>query len=283
MNVTTKTTEELCPFDDSIAGVFDGSYEANAPKGKTAVLYRKEVKRRLMKESIDETKTHIIDQYLEKDSANGHRKIKELSHRELCKILKAAEHVGKTKDGKVRCQAITADGTRCERASSQYSSYDLTTKNYSGSIPSFLKRKLTTRQYLKLKAFSHSNACCFYCWQHSALVIAELGTWSSNWLYYTTHPLDILRIFFEDVEMSGRTLKLGRRKTVEEIVKGTITEYGTSQGAASLVKWGLVLLVFSYDSIKPYITKFISEVELEKITTTSAKVLLKGDESTVVN
>jgi hypothetical protein len=194
---------------------------------------------------------------------------------------------GKNCNGEVCCQAITEDGTRCKRQANKFLTIDVTEKQLVPSIPQFLRKRIGPRKMEQLKLMGFANSCCFYCWQHAAMYAIEGGTYVSNLAYYTSHPEDLLRIFFKDVNIKKfagvitYSVMVKNMKSPEQIVKDMYKTYGTTQGTLSSYYWAVFITVFLYDTIKPHVIKYLSGAHLqktkvfEKMTETAASALIK--------
>ena len=191
-----------------------------------------------------------------------------LSYREYCKLFQANLLKKKECGGKICCQAITEDGTRCKRPASEYTSVDLTERNILPTIPDFLKQKLGYSKVVKLRLLGFASSCCFYCRQHAAMFLADKLTYASNLSYYTTHIEDILNVFFDNVKpkkiggvATYNFYTLGNLRSLDEIVTHTLVlrnqSVGVGQGLFDWVWWGFYFIVFFYNSIKPHIMKRI--------------------------
>jgi len=191
---------------------------------------------------------------------------KGFSYRQYCKLLESYIFKSKKCDDKVCCQAITESGKRCSRASSKFVTIDITEVQITPSIPQFLKTRLGAKKIEALKLLGFANSCCFYCWQHASMFASEKITWSTNLVYYTTHPEDLLSIFFDNVvpvKFFGTvtyTLKsLGELRTPDEIIKYMYKTHATANhGPLSSVYWGIFITAFMYDKIKAVIMSFLS-------------------------
>jgi len=232
-------------------------------------------------------------------------KRKSFSYRQYCKLFESYIFKSKKCNGQVCCQAITEDGKRCKRPASRFSTLDITETQILSlegereerwhpatgarmNIPGFIREKLGTKKFEKLKLLGFANTCCFYCWQHAAMFVGEKVTWATNILYYTTHPEDIFSIFYDDVKVSkflGTVTfyvdRLGELRTPNEIIKHMFRTYGITHGSFSTTYWAVFGMVFMYDTLKQKPVKYLSgspeEVEstIEEMSETAADVLLE--------
>jgi len=213
---------------------------------------------------------------------------KSFSYRQYCRLFESYLFKSKKCGGSICCQAITEDGTRCRRAASRFSTMDLTETQILPRIPEFVKVRLGAKKIQELKLIGFSNSCCFYCWQHAAMFIGEKVTWATNLLYYSTHPEDILTIFFDDVKprkLFGTVTyfidSFGEARNVDEIIKWMFKTYGITHGAFNTVYWGIFGMVFMYDTLKPILLRYLSGTDAEKTQTieemseTASNVLLQ--------
>lgn len=217
-----------------------------------------------------------------------------LSYRQYCKVFdthlfKYQKRCGK--DGGICCQAITEDGTRCTRAASKFTSVDLTERKLVPTLPRWLRERLGVRKSEALKLMGYANACCFYCWQHAAIYVANLSTFVSNPAYYLTHPEDVLRVFFEKVEVRKLVglltyrVHVEKMRSVDEILKFIAKTSADTQGAFATYYWAVYTLVFLYDKIKPVLIKTLArgddkakaaaEKRIQAITERASLVFLK--------
>ncbi len=218
-----------------------------------------------------------------------------LSYREYCKLFEANVFKEKKCGGSICCQAITEDGERCKRPASKYASIDITEKRILPTIPSFIVSRLGYKKANDLKLAGFATTCCFYCYQHAAMFLAEKLTYVSNAAYYTTHMEDLLQIFFNDVKpkkvggvATYSFYSIGNLKSLSEILKSMAVvrnqSVGVGQGLYDWTWWGMYLIVFFYDTFKALIMKYIkgslSEKELvaDDVALLSAGVLLKSHE-----
>lgn len=213
----------------------------------------------------------------------------QLSQEEYCKIFKAYIFKKEKCSGKVCCQAITEEGTRCSRPASELFTVDLTERSLSPELPDFLHKHLTEKQIKELKLSGFAITCCFYCWQHAAMYGAEMLTWYSNITYYLTHPEDILDIFFENVVVrkpymfipSTYKYEVSKLRSPDEIIKRMFVLAATIAGKMTLFYWVIMAMVWLYDTLKPVLEKKIygkiSEIEskIQKMTVAAAKTLIK--------
>lgn len=213
---------------------------------------------------------------------------KSLSYKEYCKLFRNLENLKKgCEGGGICCQAVTENGKRCKRAATKFTSIDLSRKSILPKIPSFIKKKLGAKKLAKLNLVSFANNCCFYCWQHAALFIGEQLTSLTNLTYYSTHPEDILDIFYDNVKpkkygvVTYSFAELGRKRSADEIIRNGTSTYSASSSKLSKHFWIPFIMVTMYDQIKPYLLKVLKgsaaekEKEAERIAILSAKVLLK--------
>ena len=220
---------------------------------------------------------------IDKSSQGG----KNLSYRQYCKLFESMKFRGKccpqgldkcdkSEQGPC-CQAVTEDGTRCERKASRITAYDLTQKqfNIKGKIPAFLKKKLGVRKVEKLQLAGMGIKCCFLCWQHAAIYTAELLTWSSNVLYYSSHPEDLLGIFYRQVavqkflKLFTYDFKVSELKSVNDIVDAAFKTKATMAGklsAYSFTYWGIVFAFYAYDKLVEMLKKHMGDAKLAENT-----------------
>lgn len=208
---------------------------------------------------------------------------KSFSYRQYCKLFSSYMFKREKVGGRPRCQAINHDGERCLRPAAKFLTVDLTEVQVLPKIPGFLRRKLGTKKVEKLKLIGFANTCCFYCWQHTAMYAAEGSTFTSNLAYYTTHPEDILGIFFEDVEVKkvARLLtykvKVSKLRSADEIIKRFYSTKAAMKGALSRYYWGVFFIVYMYDSLKRYLSGWMTEKQMQKMVERGAEVLLKAN------
>jgi len=215
-----------------------------------------------------------------------------LSYREYCKLFEANLLKKKECGGKICCQAITEDGTRCKRPASEYTSIDLTEKNILPSIPDFLKEKLGYSKVVKLRLLGFATSCCFYCRQHAAMFLADKLTYASNLSYYTTHIEDVLNVFFDNVKpkkiggvATYNFYTLGDLRSLDEIITRVLVlrnqSVGVGQGLFDWIWWGFYFIVFFYNSLKPHIVERIEgnavlkELVSEDVAVLAAAALLE--------
>jgi len=189
--------------------------------------------------------------------------------------------------GKICCQAITEDGTRCKRLASEYTTIDFTEKNILPHIPDIIKKNINAAMLEELKLIGFARSCCFYCTQHAKIFIAEKLTWTHNLMYYTTHVEDLLSIFFDQVKpkkvygITYGVYTLGNLRSVDEIIKFTFSTHAITTGAFNYYYWGIRLIVFFYDYIKKYALDYFDGSKTEKenafnnVAITASKVLIK--------
>jgi hypothetical protein len=208
------------------------------------------------------------------------------SYRAYCKIFESFLFKNKSCGDHVCCQAITENGTRCKRPASNFSTIDFTGKQILPTIPEFIKKRFSAKKLQELKVIGFANTCCFYCWQHAAMFVAEKITWSTNISYYSTHPEDILSIFYDDVKpvkfigtVTYNFKEIGELRDVDEIIKNIYKLKGTIEGAFSSTYWIIFAMVFMYDTLKPILLKFTDDINaIEDISITAANVLLEINE-----
>jgi|SRR5579862_633043 len=218
---------------------------------------------------------------------------KDFSYRQYCKIFDTFQFKNKKCNGKICCQAITENETQCTRSASNFTSIDITGMNLLPKLPEVIKNNMGIKDVEKLKLLGFANSCCFYCYQHAAMFIAEKITWSHNLPYYFTHFEDLASIFFDNVKpkkISGVLTynfhTIGDIRTVDEIIKRLFLTHTISMGVVTGIKntinydfyWiGIKFIVFFYDKIKPYIVKYFKEDKnkaADLILLRSAKILL---------
>lgn len=206
------------------------------------------------------------------------------SYRQYCKLYDSYKFKNKGCDGRVCCQAITADGSRCTRAATKFVTIDITEKDLTPSIPTFLKSKIGYAKVEELKLIGFANSCCFYCWQHATSYILEKSTYATNLLYYSTHPEDILKIFFEDVKIKKyggvipyKIESVSGLRNVSEIIRMMYKTSGDMEGALSSYYWIVFLMVFAYDTLRDTIlaSSNLKEKDVKEMTVRSAEVLLQ--------
>lgn len=212
------------------------------------------------------------------------------SYRQYCKLFESYSFKNKKCDDKVCCQAITEEGQRCSRSASRFATVDLTESQLTPKIPLFIKRRLGVKKVEELKLIGFGNTCCFYCWQHASMYMAEGLTYLTNLSYYLTHPEDILIIFFEKVDISKflriitYRIDVDQLRTPDEIIKNAYKLSADLTGKFSLYYWGIFMLTFMYDTIKPHILKILGGSEKEKtqlvkdMAEVAAETLLKMNE-----
>jgi len=197
-----------------------------------------------------------------------------MSYREYCKLFRNLKTIQKKCNGKICCQAITEDGKRCKRSASKFFSVDLTRKKLITKVPDFVKKSIGAKKVAELKLLGFANNCCFYCWQHAGIFVGDKLTYISNFSYYSTHPEDILSVFFDNVQpkklgfITYSFKELGNIRTPEDIVHEFLGTYSSSQEKTSKGFWIPFIMVMLYDQIKPYIIKIIkgSVAQKEKLT-----------------
>lgn len=207
---------------------------------------------------------------------------KTLSYRQYCKLFSGYLHKKKECMGEVCCQAITADGDRCKRPANRFVSIDLTEKQLVPKIPKILKDKLGVKLVEELKLIGFANTCCFYCWQHAAMYLVEGATYTSNLAYYLSHPEDVLKIFFENVKVKKAarlitySVEVSHLRSVSEIIKYMYKTSADMEGVLSSYYWGVFLMVYAYDKMKPRLEKIIQSKYsnvVDKIAINAAKTL----------
>ena len=217
-----------------------------------------------------------------------HTRRSTFSYRQYCKLFESYIFKSKKCDGEVCCQAITEEGNRCRRPASRFSSMDLTETQVLPTIPNFIQDKLGTKKVEELKLIGFANTCCFYCWQHAAMFVGEKVTWATNLLYYSTHPEDILSIFYDDVKAQkflGTVTyyigSLGKLRSFDEVIKYMFKTYGITHGAFNTTYWAIFGMVFMYDTLKPILLRYLhgsgkeKNKVLEEMSETATKVLLE--------
>lgn len=225
------------------------------------------IKSNITVENYDKLR-ELIDELDIKSLKNSHN----LSYRQYCKIFES--HVFRTDnkcDGEICCQALTENGKRCKRASNKFTTIDVTEKHLTPTIPQFIKNKIGVKKVEELKLIGFANSCCFYCWQHAAMFVSEKSTWATNFAYYSTHPEDIISIFFDDVKptkffgtITYNVNSLGKLRSPDEIVKYMYKTYAATKGVTSGVYWGIFVMVYMYDTMKPILSSFISGSKEQK-------------------
>ncbi len=218
-------------------------------------------------------------------------KSKSFSYRQYCKLFESYLFKKKKCGGEICCQALTAEGVRCSRPASKFLTIDLTeVQALPTKIPLFIKRRMGAKKVEELKLIGFANTCCFYCWQHAAQYATEGATYASNFAYYTTHPEDLLKIFFENVTtkkilgLITYFVSVNNIRTPDEIIKYIYKTSGTMEGMLSSYYWGIFITVFMYDTIKPYIVRLLPGSEeqkedvVEKMANSAAQALLISNE-----
>lgn len=209
---------------------------------------------------------------------------KSFSYRQYCKLYDSYTFKNKKCNDKVCCQAITADGSRCTRAATKFVTVDLTEKDLTPNIPTFLKKKIGYQRVEELKMIGFANSCCFYCWQHASAFVLEKSTYATNLLYYSTHPEDILKIFFEDVSIKKyggvipyKIERVSGMRNVSEIIRMMYKTSGDMEGALSSYYWVVFLMVFAYDNLRDVIisSSNLKEKDVKEMAVKSADVLLQ--------
>ncbi len=201
------------------------------------------------------------------DIVGGDRK--KLSYREYCKVFESKVFKEKKCNGHICCQAITEDGNRCTRPASKYASIDLTERYILPSIPEFVKAKIGYKKSNELKLVGFATTCCFYCYQHAAIFLADKLTYTSNLSYYITHIEDLVQVFFDNVnpkKVSGIVTynfnTLGNLRSLTDILSHLAImrnqSLGIGNGLYDWLWWGIYIIVFFYDKMKPYMLKYIS-------------------------
>jgi len=193
---------------------------------------------------------------------------KSYSYRQYCKIVEAYIFKRKKCGDYVCCQAITEDGTRCKRRSSIFTSIDITNNFQTIRIPETIRHKLFKslgpEKVLDLELLAFANSCCFFCWQHAAIYAIEGSTYLNNLAYYSTHPENLFDIFFKEVKVwkLSRLLTyyvtVSKPRTRDEIIKRFYKTTADMQGKFSLYYWGVYIMVFGYDQIKPVLLKYLN-------------------------
>jgi len=225
-------------------------------------------------------------------------KEKDFSYRQYCKLFDAYVTKERSCGGKICCQAITEDGKKCKRPASDYASVDLTEMDISPSIPSIVKQNMNAKKLEELKLMGFAQSCCFYCSQHAALYLTDKLTLAHNLPYYLSHMDQLIGIFFHDVKakkaFGGITYSIhqvGKLKTPDEVIKQMFAIQADMQGPLSIsqmgLNWyyfGIKMMVYFYDTIKPYIIKVLEGTKEEKevvsdtLVLVAAQVLLEMEE-----
>jgi hypothetical protein len=216
---------------------------------------------------------------------------KSYSYRQYCKIIESFIFKQKRCGGDVCCQAITEDGTRCKRGSSIFTSIDITAFDKAIRIPKkirpMLLKSLGPEKVLDLELMTFANSCCFLCWQHAAIYAIEGSTYLSNLAYYSTHPEALFSIFFKEVKVRKVSrlltyyITVSKPRTRDEIIKLFYKTTADMRGLFSLYYWGIYIMVFGYDQIKPILLKYLDlDIEKEKMlidfmTIQAAKTLIE--------
>jgi len=211
-------------------------------------------------------------------------KRKNLSYRQYCKLFDGYLHKEAKCNGRVCCQALTNDGTRCKRPANNFVSIDLTEKQLVPKIPLFLQKKLGAKKVEKLKLLGFSNNCCFYCWQHAAMYIVEGATYTSNLAYYLSHPESILTIFFKNVKtrkifnIITYSIEVSQMRNPHEIIKYMYKTSADMEGVLSSYYWAIFLMIFAYDKIEPRLRSIIQSKRpniIENMSITAANTLIE--------
>jgi hypothetical protein len=130
-------------------------------------------------------------------------------------------------------------------------------------------QSLGPEKVLDLELMAFANSCCFFCWQHAAMYAIEGSTYLSNLAYYSTHPEDLFSIFFKEVKVWKVAKLLTYYVTVseprsrDEIIKRFYKTTADMTGKFSLYYWGIYIMVFGYDQIKPILLKYLN-VDMER-------------------
>lgn len=218
---------------------------------------------------------------------------KKLSYREYCKVFESNVFKEKKCNGHICCQAMTEDGSRCTRPASKYASVDLTENHILPTVPEFVKTKIGYKKANDLKLAGFATTCCFYCYQHAAMFLAEKLTYVSNLTYYTTHVEDLIQIFFDNVKpnkvggvLTYNFYTLGNIRSPSDILKHLVVvrnQYvGVGKGLYDWLWWGMYIIVFFYDKMKPRMLEYINgeniiekEMIVDDIALLSACVLIE--------
>jgi len=263
-------------------------------RNRVGELCRRDDQKVVMKRLITPDNFRELKQILKEMGVNIERKGGgTYSYRQYCKLFDSFILKDRICGNRICCQAITEDGKRCTRGSMKFV-YDMTEKQMMEKLPLFLQRKLTAKQKQNLKLLGFANSCCFFCWQHAAIMIArttaEYATWTSNLWYYTAHIDILVNIFYEQVEVK----KLGPYtinitgvsglRSPDEIVKYLIKTKGDTIGMVggtqnilkgSTTYWALWLMVFAYDKLKSaLIDAGLGKKDIENMSEQSAQALL---------
>jgi len=213
---------------------------------------------------------------------------RELTQAEYCKLFRGYMFKEEKCGDRVCCQAMTEDGTRCKRPASEYFTIDLTQRSIVPRIPDFIQRTLGDEKTEELKLIGFANSCCFYCWQHAVMYGAKKLTSIHNIAYYSTHPEDLLSVFFENVE-SQKLLGLipipwGYRvsglREPDQIIKHGYKVAGQMSGMKTQFYWSSMAIVFFYDLVRPALVKILGDVEdaaniIESMAVVAARTLLR--------
>jgi len=155
-----------------------------------------------------------------------------------------------------------------------FTSIDITTaRGKTVRIPEkirpMLLKSLGPEKVLDLQLMAFANSCCFFCWQHAAIYAIEGSTYLSNLAYYSTHPEALFSIFFKEVKARKVSrlltyyITVSKPRTRDEIVKQFYKTTADMRGVFSLYYWGIYIMVFGYDQIKPVLLKYI-DLDIEK-------------------
>ena len=221
-----------------------------------------------------------------------------LTHKQNCKLVDAYRFKSKRccpngvsvcsrEDKGVCCQAITQDGTRCTRKANKWTSIDLTTTTGMITLPEILVKRIGDKRAEELMLLGTGKQCCFFCWQHMGMYAMDIATWASNLTYYTTHPEDILDVFFNDVKVKKYaklmtySIELGKPREISDVIAKALKLKAATLGAFTGMYWILQAVVFAFtmmvDTLKKYGVYNHIEVALY-MAETSTRLLLRSED-----